>query len=67
MEYIEKHKDLGFDPETESLRINALTYPYYLESLKRMKMNKFIDITDMSDDVIYDIVFDEIIKFIKDR
>lgn len=67
LEYIEKHPDKGFNPETEALRVNAVTYPYYLDALKRMKMNKFIDVTDMSDDVIYDIIFDEVIKYIKDN
>jgi cytidylate kinase len=67
LEYIEKHKENGFDPESEELRINALTYPYYLGALKRMKMDKFIDVSDMSDDVVYDIIFDEIIKYIKEN
>lgn len=67
LEYIEKHPDKGFNPETEALRVNIVTYPYYLDALKRMKMNKFIDSTDMSDDVIYDIIFDEVIKYIKDN
>lgn len=67
MAHIEKHKDEGFDPETESLRINSLTYPYYLDVMKRMKFDKFIDVTDMEDDVVYDIVFDEVIKFINNN
>lgn len=64
--YIEKHNDGKTNPETESLRINALTYPYYLATLKRMRMDKYIDITGMSSDAIYDTVFDAIIKYIND-
>jgi cytidylate kinase len=64
-EYIEKHKDKNFDLETELLRVNVATYPYYLNSLKRMKIDKFIDVTEMTDDEIYDIIFDSIIKFIE--
>lgn len=45
LEYIEKHKDKGFDEETEILRLNMYTYPYYLDTLKRMKMDKFIDVS----------------------
>jgi len=65
MEFIEKHPEKKFNIETESLRINALTYPYYLETLKKMKMDKYLDVSEMDDDVVYDIVFDDIIKFIK--
>lgn len=65
MEYIEKHKDKGFDSETELLRINAVTYPYYMDVLKRMKTDKFMDVTEMSDDIIYDKVFDAILDHIK--
>jgi cytidylate kinase len=64
-EYIERHKDKNFDLESELLRVNIATYPYYLNSLKRMKIDKFIDVTEMSDDEIYDAIFDAIIKFIE--
>jgi cytidylate kinase len=67
MKYIEKHKEKNFDPETESLRINVVTYPYYLDALKRMKMDKFIDVTEMTDDAIYDTVFDSVINYIKNN
>jgi hypothetical protein len=30
-----------------------------------MKIDKFIDVTEMSDDEIYDAIFDSIIKFIE--
>ena len=65
--YIERHKELNFNAEAEALRVNAVTYPYYLDVLKRMKMDKFIDATELSDDNIYDEVFDAIIKFVESR
>jgi cytidylate kinase len=67
MKYIEKHQEKNFDTETETLRINILTYPYYLNTLKRMKMDKFIDVTELNEDEIYDIVFDSIINYIKNN
>lgn len=66
LNYIEKHKNKGFDVETESLRINMYTYPYYLETMKRMKFTKFIDVTELSNDAIYDDIFDVLIKHITD-
>lgn len=63
-EYIEKHPEKNLDNETEMLRINICTYPYYLEALKRMKISKFMDVSEMKSDAIYDQVFDEMIKFI---
>lgn len=66
-EFIEKHPEKNFDEESENLRLNMYTYPYYLELLKRMKITKFIDVTGMTEEKIYDIVFDEIIKHINDN
>ena len=64
---MEKHKEKGFDIESEVLRINALTYPYYLESLKKMKITEFIDVTDMTEQQIYDKIFDTIMELIKEN
>ena len=67
LDYIDKHKEKNFDAETETLRFNTITYPYYLDSLKRMKMTKFMDVTGFTNDKIYDDVFDILIKHIKDN
>lgn len=67
MKYMEHHKEKNFDTESEMLRINSVTYPYYLESLKKMKMDKFINVLEMSSDEIYDIVFDTLIKHIENN
>lgn len=67
MDYIAKHPELGTTSETETLRINMYTYPYYLDTMKRMKMNKVIDVTNKTNDEIYDITFDDIIKYIKSK
>ena len=49
----------------EKIKMNQLIYPYYLESTKKARVNKFITVTDMNDDIIYDIAFDSLIKFLK--
>lgn len=67
LEYIEKHKDKKYDIEVENLRLNMYTYPYYLTTLEHMKIDKTIMTADMSDDAIYDSVFDFIIEFVKGR
>ena len=67
IEYIEKHPEKGFNIETETLRINAVTYPYYLDAMKRMKIDKFVDVGEMSDDELYDTIFDGIIGHIKNN
>lgn len=53
--------------ETERLILNQLTYPYYLESLKKSTIDKFIDVNELNDDEIYDDSFDSIIDLIKKK
>jgi cytidylate kinase len=65
--YIEKHPEKKFDEETENLRFNMHTYPYYLETIKRMKITKFMDATGMDENKIYDEVYDDLIKNINDN
>jgi uridine kinase len=65
LEYIEKHKELKTDPETETLRVNIYTYPYYLNVIERMKIDKTIYTPEKTEGQIYDEIFEEIIKFIK--
>lgn len=67
IEYIEKHPEKSYDSESETLRINSISYPYYLTILKRMKMDKFLETSELSSDEIYDAVFDEIIKYIENN
>lgn len=67
-EYLRQHKDKCkelyklIDTPTESLIMNKLTYPYHLDLVKRSKINKFINVGTLTNDEIYDKVFD----FLKD-
>lgn len=71
--YEEEYKLIG--TQTEKLKMNQLIFPYYLESIRKSKINKFINITPkqtehsdqiiMSDDEIYDEAYNIIITFIK--
>lgn len=64
LENTEKDK---INQDFEKLKINKLAYPYYLEILNRSKINKFINITEKTDENIYDEVFDSIIQFINQQ
>lgn len=66
-EYLEKHGTDSYNKSNELLKINSVTYPYYLDTLHRMKINKFVDVTELTSDRTYDLVFDEIIKYIDDK
>lgn len=66
-EYVESHKDANIDLETEMLRINMYTYPYYINVFSRMKIDKLVNITDKKPTEIYDEVFESLIKHINDR
>jgi len=73
-DFVEKNKDKDKYKEefsligtvTEKLRMNQLIFPYYLESMKKSKINKFINIATMSDDEVYDTAFKYLIDFIED-
>lgn len=65
--YIESHPEKKFDMETENLRFNMYTYPYYLDALKRMKITKFMDVTGFDENKIYDEAFDYLIKSIDEK
>lgn len=60
--YEEEYKLIG--TQTEKLKMNQLVYPYYLESMKKSTINKFINMGEMSDDDVYDAAFDTLINFI---
>ena len=70
-DFITKHKDkykkefklIGTD--TERLKMSKITFPYYLEIMKRSKFDKFIDGNDLTDEQIYDKTFDYLIQFIE--
>jgi len=70
--FLEKHKD-KYEEEykligtpIEKLKMNQLIYPYYLESTKKSKINKFINMTMMTDEQVYDDAFDKILTFINE-
>jgi len=55
----------NIDETIEKLEMNQLIFPYYLEVVKRSKINKFINITELKEQKIYDLVFDTIIEFVQ--
>jgi len=57
--------DNKIDFQVEKTKFNKFTYQYYLDSIAKSSINKFINVTDMSEDAIYDTVFDIIIDVIK--
>jgi len=69
--YVEKNKDKYEDEfklintPAEKLKMNQLIFPYYLDAIKRSKIQKFINITELNDDAIYDQTFETIISFIQ--
>jgi len=62
--FIKDHPEKNYNLENEMLRISALTYPYYVDVVTRMAINKFINIADIKPSELYDNVFDSLIKFI---
>ena len=53
------------DSRTQLYIINNVTYPHYFKYLAESKINKTIDITESSEEKVYDEIFDYIIYFIK--
>ena len=68
--YLTRHKDkygLEFEKigtETERLKMLEISYPYYLDSIKRSVINKFINANELTNNQIYDIAFEKLIDFI---
>lgn len=71
-EYLEKNKDKykteyeNVDSPIEKLKMNQLIYPYYIESTKLSKINKFINMNNLSEKEAYDETFNSIIKLISE-
>ncbi len=49
----------------EKLKMNKLIFPYYLETTKLAKINKYISVKEMTHSEIYDLAFDVLIQFIQ--
>ena len=62
--YQQEYKLIG--TPFEKTIMNQLIYQYYLDTTKKSKINKFINITEMNNKQVYDATFDIIIKFITD-
>lgn len=60
--YPEEHKHIG---ETTKLKINQVIYPFYLQTHKDSKYDLFLKTEELTDDEIYDKMFDETIKQIQ--
>jgi cytidylate kinase len=69
--YINKHQDKYADEfkligtPFERLKMNKLIFPYYLETTKMAKINKYITIKEMNDDEVYDMTFDLLMQYIQ--
>lgn len=69
--YLEKNKDKypeelkDVESGKERLKMNQLIYPYYLETVKESKINKFVNINNLDDDKAYDSAFDIILSYIQ--
>lgn len=70
-EYVVLHKDKFpeefkiVDTPIEKLKMNKLIYPYYLESTKNEKINKYISVKEMNYDEVYDIAFEVLMQFVQ--
>lgn len=69
--YLSRHQDefpesfSEIDTNLDKLKLNKLTYPYYLESKNKMNITKYINATDINEDQVYDQIFDYLIDSIK--
>jgi hypothetical protein len=70
-QYIENNKEKYkkdfeyIDTPTESLKMNQMIFPYYLETKQRSKISKFINGVDMNKEQIFDAAWDMIIEYIQ--
>ena len=62
--YEEEYKLIG--TPIEKLKMNQIIYPYYIESTKKSKINKFVNMNTMTDDEAYNDIFNVLVKFISD-
>jgi len=67
-ELIENDKKYSnMDYDEIKLVMNQLTYPYYLETLNKSNINKFINTNKYNQEQVYDQVFDSLMEFIFDN
>ncbi len=64
-EYEEDYKYIN--TPTETLKMNKLIYPYYLETKERSKISKFINANEMDSDQIWNAGWDLLIEFFKNN
>jgi len=71
-DYIEEHKDkypeefAMIGTPMEKLKMNKLIFPYYLETVKLAKIDKYITVGEGDDDdKIYDTAFEVLMKFVQ--
>lgn len=70
-----KTKDKAYDEETETLIMNQITYPFYLDIIQKSHINKFINGNEIMEEYkdeeystkLYDSVFDIFVKFVTDK
>ncbi len=73
MKFLEKNKEKypkeykKIKSPSEKLKMNQLIYPYYLESTKRSKIDKFINANKYNQDEVWDKAWDVLIEYIQSR
>jgi hypothetical protein len=64
---VQKHPEKNMNLETELLRLNVITYPYYVDNMDKMNVNRFINVSEISGEQLYDTVFENLIKMISGK
>ena len=71
--FLEKNKEKYkedyqyIDTKTESLKMNKMIYPYYLETKERSKISKYINANELTSDQIWDEAWNILIEFFQDN
>lgn len=69
--FLEKHKDRYpeqyemISTDSDKLEMNQLIYPYYLETVKKMTINKFVNMNVLTAQEVYDTIWDLIIDHVQ--
>jgi uridine kinase len=66
-DFKKEHKTEDIDKETEKIIMEKYTYPFYEKITKEGRINKFINIKEMSEEKILDDVFNILMKIVQDK
>lgn len=71
--FLKRHKDKYpeesqlVNTTTEKLKMNRLIFPYYLDAKSRSKIDQVLNINEMTDNQVWDVAFNILVKFIKSQ